>query len=153
MQNSLYAIDEGLRGRNILQWSCYCSAMYSSRSVCLIQQRSSRITLRRFQGNHGQSEGRTLFIRRNSSLLFFSDLPRRVKLASRPNKHAVRKRAKFFQVKSAELDILHLTLQKPLMLMLGFEGHEAFHSKNKACNRNRYKRSNEAVAVFCKCRL
>ena len=36
---------------------------------------------------------------------------------------------KFFQVKGAELDILHLTLQKPLMLMLGFEGDEAFHSK------------------------
>ena len=130
MQNSLYPIDEGLRGRNILQSSCYCSAMYSSRSVCLFQQRSCRITLRRFQGNHGQSEGRTLFIRRNSSLLFFGDLPRRVKLASKPDKYVVRKRAKFFQVQ--ELDILHLTLQKPLMLMLGFEGDEAFHSKKRS---------------------
>ena len=77
-----------------------------------------------------------------------------MKLASKPDKHVVRKRAKFFQVKGAELDILNLTLQKPLMLMLGFEGDEAFHSKkNKAYNKNRYKRSNEAVAIFCKCRL
>ena len=132
MQNSLYPIDEGLRGRNTLQSSCYCSAMYSSRSVCLFQQHSCHITLRLFQGNHGQSEGRTLFIRRNSSLLFFSDLPRRVKLASKTDKHVVRKRAKVFQGKGAELDILHLTLQKPLILMLGFEGDEAFHSKKRS---------------------
>ena len=55
-----------------------------------------------------------------------------MKLASKPDKHVVRKRAKFFQMKGAELDILHLTLQKPLMLMLGFEGDEAFHSKKQS---------------------